>query len=70
MTVILVLLMCGIFLGIDWLFGKKLVEPVKVQYGPGITYVPELGWCMQDGGTLVEEPKDDRNNKKPVARLR
>ena len=71
MTVLLVLLMCGVFLGIDFLFGKKLAEPVRVKYGPGITYVQELGYCMQDGGTLIkEEPKEnDRNNKKPVARL-
>ena len=74
MTVLLVLAMCAIFLSIDALYGKKLTSPVKVRkenLGPGMTFVPELGYCMQDGGALIkEEPKEnDRDNKKPVARL-
>jgi hypothetical protein len=63
MTVILVLLVCAIFLSIDALYGKKLIQPVKKEnLGPGITYVPELGWCMQDGGTLIKEEHKDAHN--------
>ena len=57
MTVLLVLGMCGIFLGIDTLYGKRLTRRARravVDRGPGITWVPQLGWCAQDGGTLID----------------
>jgi putative hemolysin len=59
MTVLLVLAMCAIFLSIDALYGKKLTSPVKKEH-LGMTFVPELGYCMQDGGELIEK-KDKKS---------
>jgi hypothetical protein len=50
-----VLLVSGLFIAalvIGW--RRRARRAALADRGPGITWVPQLGWCAQDGGTLID----------------